>query len=255
MSSDTPVSIDPAGQPIITGKQLWRSTCPALVLFVVVGLLALLFHGDLDRLLGGYQDAAILAVSALILITNNVYLVRRASGRANFSEQVVLMVESHLRLDEAICIQLKEVVGDTENAAMMLIMELYKLSDEAKAIESILSLQESHEDMFQYYTILFSMVTEYNTKLTAGFAEILGYVQVQDVARQRIERIENAVAKRNLLFQAFARGMNSPDADLFEFHKQMRGVLDEYLSIESCHASSSNKVSGQDESLPKFELF
>ena len=253
MSAKTNANSEPTELLVITGKEFRRATYRVLAQFVAVGLAALVFQSDLERLLGGYRDAAGLIVAALILITNNVYLVRRASRRVHFSERIVLMVESHLRLDEAIGIQLKEVVGDTENAAMMLIMELAKLSDEAKAVESILSLQEGHSE--QHYKQLSTVMTEYNTRLAAGFAEIFGHVQFQDVVRQRIERIEDAVAKRNALFQAFAREMDMPEVDLLELHLQMRGVLDEYLSIESCHAPASNNASGQDASLPKFELF
>ena len=255
MSAKTNANSEPTELLVITGKEFRRATYRVLAQFVAVGLAALVFQSDLERLLGGYRDAAGLIVAALILITNNVYLVRRASRRVHFSERIVLMVESHLRLDEAIGMQLKEVIGDTENAAMMLIMELAKLSDEAKAVESILSLQEGHEDVRQHYQQLLTRVIEYNTRLAAGFAEIFCHVQFQDAVRQRIERIEDAVAKRNALFQAFAREMNRPEVDLLELHLQMRGVLDEYLSIESCHAPASNNASGQDASLPKFELF
>ncbi|MGZ5780531.1 MAG: methyl-accepting chemotaxis protein, partial [Burkholderiaceae bacterium] len=122
-----------------------------------------------------------------------------------------------------------------------------QMSDAAKVVESISCLQKSHEDMRQHYKTLFSV-------MTAEIAEILGYIQFQDVVRQRIERIEDAVAKRNQLFQTFAQRINAPDADLLELQIQMRAVLDEYLLIERCHAPVNN-ASGQAENLSKFELF
>lgn len=397
MSLETSADNHSTELPIITGKELGRTTYRVLAQFTALGLAALMFQNDLP---GGYRDVVILIVSALILITNNSYLMRMASRRPHFSEQAALIVDTHLLLDEAMGAQLKEVVGDTENAAMMLIMEVKKLNDAAntlmsyldnstmkagdmehdigesvayiikignfvrelpermqqeletirevgkeidelvkhvavikeiskqtdvlainasivashtgqfgggfavgaaevrklsarsakmavmieqrltdvrrtmqnglkfnfieesaqqmgdaaKVAESISRLQESHEDMRQYYKILFSVVTAHNTSVTAEIAEILGHIQFQDVVRQRIERIEDAVAKRNVLFQGFARQLNAPDADLCELHIQMRRVLDEYLLLESCHTSANN-VSEQDESLPKFELF
>ncbi|MGZ4969149.1 MAG: methyl-accepting chemotaxis protein [Methylobacter sp.] len=396
MSLETNADHHSTELPIITGKELSRTTYRVLAQLVAVGLAALLFQSDLNHLPGGYRDVAILIASALILIANNRYLMRMASRRTHFTEQAALIVEDHLRLDEAMGAQLKEVVGDTENAAMILIMEVEKLnhaantlasyldnapmkidgmahdigesvdfivkignfvhtlperlqqeletirevrkeiaelvkdvaviselsrqadvlainastvaahagqfgnafaivvaemhklslrsdklavmieraqhtlqsglkfnfieesaqqmSGAAKAVESISRLQESHEDMRQYYKTLFSMVTAHNTSVTADIGEILGQVQFQDVVRQRIERIEDAVAKRNQLFQGFAQRINASDADLLELHVQMRKMLDEYLLIESCHAPSNN-ASRQAESLPKFELF
>ncbi|MGZ4954366.1 MAG: methyl-accepting chemotaxis protein [Methylobacter sp.] len=379
MSLETNADKNPTELPIITGKELDRTTYRVLAQFVAVGLASLMFQSDLDHLPGGYRDVAILIASAFILITNNRYLMRMTTRRTHFSEQAVLIVEDHLLLDEAMGAQLKEVVSDTEHAAMMLIMEVKKLndaastlvsgldnspmkvegiahdigesvdfiikissfvrelpermqqeletireirkeidvlainasmvaahagqfgdvfgevavevyklsarstkltvmieavqhtmqnglkfnfieelaqqmSDAAKAVESISRLQESHEDMRQYYNTLFSVVTAHNTSVKADIGEILGQIQFQDVVRQRIERIEDAVAKRSQLFQGFAQRINGPDADLLELHVQMRRVLNEYLLIESCHAPSNN-ASGQAEGPPKFELF
>ena len=69
------------------------------------------------------------------------------------------------------------------------------------------------------------------------------------------ERIEDAVAKRNLLFLAFCQGIVTPDAGLLDLPMQMLTVLDEYLSIESRHAPISNDTEGQGAGMTKFELF
>jgi methyl-accepting chemotaxis protein len=130
-----------------------------------------------------------------------------------------------------------------------------QMSNTGKIVESVRTLQESRDYMRQYYKTLFSLVTTHNTRVTKEIAEILGQIQFQDVARQRIERMENAMAKRNVLFQAFARELDAPDANLLELPVQMREVLDEYMSIESCHAPASNNTSGQDADLFKHELF
>ncbi len=224
MSVETNANSESTELPIITGKELQRATYMALAQFVVLGLAALMFQSDLDLLLGGQLNVVILVVAALILIASNMNLICVVSDRADLRGLAALMIESHLRLDEAIGAQLKGVVGDTENAAIMLIMEVRKLSI-------------------------------HNTSVTADIGEILGHIQFQDVVRQRIERMEDAVAKRNMIFQAFARGLDTPDTDLLELPVQMRGVLDEYLSTESRHAPAANNASGQNESLSKFELF
>lgn len=49
-------------------------------------------------------------------------------------EQATLLVENHLRLDEAIDGQLKVVISDTESSAMSLILQVRKLNDSAAAL-------------------------------------------------------------------------------------------------------------------------
>lgn len=171
------------------------------------------------------------------------------SAKVNIGEQLALMIASHLRLDAAIGIQLKEVISSTEHAAMMLIKESRKLSDAAKVIEAKLSQQENGEDMRHYYALMI----EHNTQLAAGIAEILGHTQFQDGVRQRIERMEAAIAKRNALFLELVGTMVATNTGLQELPRQMHNVLEEYLAIESNHAHSA--VSEQDEGLNKFELF
>ena len=167
----------------------------------------------------------------------------------DISRQAALLIDSHLQLDAAIAIQLKGVVSDTESAAMMLIRESRKLSDAANVVESMLSQSESCEDMQHYYDVMI----EHNTQLAAGIAEILGHTQFQDGVRQRIERIEAAIDKRNVLFLAFAKSMVEPDSGLPELPAQMRGVLEEYLAIEARHAHTL--ALGEGAGLVKFELF
>jgi hypothetical protein len=170
-------------------------------------------------------------------------------GNIDVNEQTALLIDSHLCLDAAISDQLKDVISDTEHAAMMLIRESRKLSDAANVVEAMLSQTDRCEDMRQYYEVMI----EHNTQLAAGIAEILGHTQFQDGVRQRIERIETAIAKRNVLFLAFAKSMVGPDPGLPELPLQMHAVLEEYLAIESRHAHTV--ASGQDEGLIKFELF
>jgi methyl-accepting chemotaxis protein len=167
----------------------------------------------------------------------------------DLSEQVALLIDNHLRLDAAIGDQLQGVIGDTEYAATMLITESRKLSDAANVLETMLGEADCSDNVRHYY----DMMIEHNSQLAAGIAEILGHTQFQDGVRQRIERIETAIAKRNELFLAFAKSMVGPDSVLSELPLKMREVLEEYVAIESRHAPTL--AAGQSVDEFKFEMF
>jgi len=129
----------------------------------------------------------------------------------------------------------------------------HQMSEASKVVDSIRRLQESYEDMRQYYKTLFSVVTQHNSSLAGGIGEMLGHIQFQDVVRQRIERLQVAIARRNTVLRDLPDKLAVPDARLEELSAQMQVVLDEYRSIENLHASSAG--SGGDSGLPKLELF
>ena len=174
------------------------------------------------------------------------------------NQQAALMMVSHMRLDEVLAGQLNGVVVDTEDAAVSLIERGRKLSDDTHALlkhleSSTLKLTDTHQntdEIRQDYKALFTLVAEHNASLAAEIAEMLGQIQFQDVVRQRVERIEEAVSKRNALFQAFVEKVDHLDPNLHTLPEQMEGVLQEYLALESKHAASIN-----DDSTVKIELF
>jgi methyl-accepting chemotaxis protein len=126
-----------------------------------------------------------------------------------------------------------------------------QMSDAGKVIESITNLQESYEDMRQYYKTLFNVMTQHNVQLANEIAEMLGHIQFQDVVRQRIERMEYAAQNRDRLFEQFANSMGRTDIDWQGLSQHMHAVLEEYVALESRHAASTSG----NESEPKLELF
>lgn len=130
-----------------------------------------------------------------------------------------------------------------------------QMSDASRVVDTISSLQESHEDMRQYYKTLFSVVTQHNTDLATQIAEMLGHIQFQDVVRQRIERVESAAAKRNDLLVELAQALASSDGRLAEIPEKMQHLVDRYQSEEACHSEPGSGASSMSNGLPKIELF
>ena len=81
---------------------------------------------------------------------------------------------------------------------------------------------------------------ERNAQLVAGIAEIIGHIQYQDAVRQRIERIETAISKRNKVFVKFAKHLTDHEPSLFELALQMQDLVSEYRSLEQLHARNKS---------------
>jgi methyl-accepting chemotaxis protein len=207
-----------------------------------------------------------------------------------------LLVDNHLRLDEAIEAQLKVVLLDTESSALALTVQLRELSDattglsgqlgnsgklardleaelrlgvaaivhvadfvqalpealrEDAVVRSLQALQVTCQDIGRSFGALLDMAARHGADVARGSSEMLGQLQYQDVARQRIERASFAVARRNDVLRELPRGMADPNGALAELPAKMRTVLEEYLADEARHFASSDDAS----SLPKCELF
>jgi methyl-accepting chemotaxis protein len=128
-----------------------------------------------------------------------------------------------------------------------------QMSEAGKVVESISSLQESHEDMRQYYKTLISVVTQHNVSLASEISQILGYLQFQDVVRQRIERIDSTVIERNAVFREFAQALAAPGTALAEIPGKMHQAAERYLAEEGRHGGEREGIASN--GLPSIELF
>jgi methyl-accepting chemotaxis protein len=152
-----------------------------------------------------------------------------------------------------------------------------QIAEAEEIVGSIRKLQKNYDEIRQYYKTLFIAVTEHNTHLATEISEILGYLQFQDVVRQRIERIATTVARRNEILGELPSRIGrvnecsgicdtgcvkdlsgkTGESNVYakEPHEKMRAVLDEYLATEARHAPAANGVANYAHGLPKMQLF
>ncbi|WP_162556237.1 methyl-accepting chemotaxis protein [Pseudomonas sp. 31-12] len=120
-------------------------------------------------------------------------------------------------------------------------------TEAARIVASLKSLHHSQEDMRQYYKTLYTVVRRHNSTLAGEIAEMLGNLQVQDIVRQRIERVIGCQSRREQLRARWLPVLVSGVAA-----EEMEQLLKDYLEEEFLHAPSG----GKDKStLPKIELF
>ena len=132
---------------------------------------------------------------------------------------------------------------------------MVQMNEAAQVVESVQKLEENHEDMRQYYKTLFTVINNNNVKLATDIAEILGSIQYQDVVRQRIERMQVAMQRRNALLQQFATELDNSNGHIADdFAGQMNIVFNDYQEEESHHNNSLNSDAAENLP-PKFELF
>lgn len=127
-----------------------------------------------------------------------------------------------------------------------------QLGDVTHAAETIQKLLGNFDDMRQYYQRRIAVVTQHNESLVTDIAEVLGESQDQDVVRQCIERIRDAIKQRNALLQ---NATNEPGSDkLTLLTRQFEGVLNNYMAEEVKH-QHSRSGSVDNGGGPKIELF
>ena len=130
-----------------------------------------------------------------------------------------------------------------------------QMGDAVKVIESIKNLQNSYDDMCQFYKTLFTVIKQHNLSLQIDISEILGQIQFQDVVRQRLERVNNVIFDRNQAFSLLTESLFTENADLQRINKQMHQALVDYLTIENNHAPVPSDALNSNNGLPKIELF
>jgi methyl-accepting chemotaxis protein len=125
----------------------------------------------------------------------------------------------------------------------------HDLREAAHVTESVHQLQDSHEDMKQYYKTLLTVVKEYNVSMASEIVETLGSIQYQDVVRQRLERLLTAQTRYRQVLQA---ALDDPAlASTPRFKDDLEQGLSEYLEEESHHGEQT----GDEDAPPMIELF
>jgi methyl-accepting chemotaxis protein len=139
--------VDEATLPGFSRTHLIFMTAAALTLLVSMVLL------------NGQENLTVLVLAALIVVISNLVVYRLYSRQVTWidskmqqtavtdarrQEEISKWVENHLRLDEAMDVQLKSAVDDTQNAAMLLMVEVRKLNDSAQKLVSYLDHSSIH---------------------------------------------------------------------------------------------------------------
>lgn len=138
--------------------------------------------------------------------------------------------------------------------------QIYSVSH---AVGSIQKLQDNFEDMSQYFKTRFAVITKQNEDLAHEISEVLGHIQYQDVVSQCIERMRQALARRNDFLEALVHQRQQPGFELGSFVQGLDAILEAYTTEEEKHkhsarhleAGSDNADGGNGGGELKFELF
>lgn len=157
-------------------------------------------------------------------------------------------------------------IESTMNAARMALQEGFNEDrikqvedDTAQAqdvVDTVRMLAEGNADMQQFYKTLMSVMTEYNTTLASGIADVLGDVQFQDVIRQIIERMNLTIGKRKQLTEQLLEVVNGSaftEEAAGELLQQLDSLLAAYITEENCHYRGEPGAGTAD--APHIELF
>lgn len=125
------------------------------------------------------------------------------------------------------------------------------LQEAAQVTGSVHELQDSYEDMKQYYRTLLTVIKNHNTQMAEGIVDTLGNIQYQDVVRQRLERVLTVQAHYREVLQAAL-----DDADYLSsprFQEALEQVLRHYREEENRHGTPG--TTNSETVGPRIELF
>jgi methyl-accepting chemotaxis protein len=170
------------------------------------------------------------------------------------------MVQAHDLIDKEVDKQLKVILHDTSESSFAIIGLMKTLNAANQNIgkyvndvsNQIESMESGVDDSVKYSV---SMISKNQKDIAEQVAEILGSIQYQDIVRQRIERMQAAMQRRNDLFQLFVTELESSGGSLVDdFATQMNMILNDYIEEEAHHNNSLNP-NAEENQPPKFELF
>ncbi|MBE0505169.1 MAG: hypothetical protein IBX50_00430 [Marinospirillum sp.] len=117
----------------------------------------------------------------------------------------------------------------------------------------IKGLDNDYIDMRQFYRILLSVVLQHNENLNREVADALGNIQFQDVTRQIIERMQQAMQQRHALLHQIMQDLQEENRPNWI---ALKALTEAYQQEEATHFSRHGfDQSAQAESAAKIELF
>ena len=118
----------------------------------------------------------------------------------------------------------------------------------AETAQAVARLQGSFGRVSGSYQAGFAEMLAHGEALATGAAEVLGQLQYQDVVRQCVERLRDAVERRNdVLGSEFGQ---RPAPSPARVAALIEAVVDEYLAAEAMHGGAADAGTG-----PAIELF
>ncbi|MBB1124621.1 methyl-accepting chemotaxis protein [Thiospirillum jenense] len=112
-----------------------------------------------------------------------------------------------------------------------------QIDQTASAIDAIQHLRDSYTEMSQAYKTLSNAVIQHHATLIEHIADVLGQLQYQDVASQRLGRMQRTLAERNAIISVWMNTLPSESHEAFSLPESLRQLRERYLQEETCHLS------------------
>ncbi|WP_006786278.1 methyl-accepting chemotaxis protein [Thiorhodospira sibirica] len=125
-----------------------------------------------------------------------------------------------------------------------------ELREASSVLESIHRLQESYEDMKQFYKTLLTVTRQHNSDLAEQIVNALGSLQFQDIVRQRLERMQYALTQRDIALRRLATEVTEPGLLNMDNFAILAQLNQEYERAEKSHGMDDAQDDG-----PPIQLF
>lgn len=117
------------------------------------------------------------------------------------------------------------------------------------ASETVAALQSSFDQLSGNYHARLAEMLGHGEALAHASADVLGQLQYQDVVRQCVERLQQALAQRDAALSEAFSGTRAPSPDALV--QRIAAITADYLATEELHGAGAGQAGGA----PLIELF
>lgn len=167
-------------------------------------------------------------------------------GFAVVADQVSLLSGKTAEAADLITLRIRELRANTDNESGNIQGgAVQQLQETASLVQTIEQLENSNEDLMQFFRTQLRVVTDRNISIARDVMNMLAGIQFDDLVRQKIERVLNAMHQRIQLSSHLDRALQQSPAASAELKTEAERLLDNFNLTEQGHSQGLKAAGGQ----------
>lgn len=164
-------------------------------------------------------------------------------GFAVVADQVTRLSSKTAEAAEIIDLRIRELRATTDSEYANDSGSMQQLQETAHLVQTIEKLENSNEDLMQFFRTQLRVVTDRNITIARDVMRMLGGIQFDDIVRQKLERILLTMHQRAELAGQICQRVQA-STDFSEQRLALQALQEQYTQVEQRHSSRAPQVDG-----------